>query len=384
MNYKFTKHNYVRAKDGKVVLLLELSHEGQRHKEPIKDLYVDPKKWNEKKQRVNPKTDDDYITNEILDQIEKKILSIKTRYARDLKVLTISRFIEEYTYFNSFYDFIAFMDREITEDSKGLKPGTARYLKSVKTKLETWRKEIPFYTIDDSFFNDYRKFCTDKGNVQHTIARNIKVIKKYLRKARKKGIHFEIDLEEIKVGSFDSNRVDLTVLEVRKLLKTFYGTTLTNTQHHALGLFLFSCFTGLRYQDLHDFKLSNISEDVIIIRMSKVNEPLRLPLTEGAKRIALSIDWNRKYCYQVNLKFLKEAAEKAGIRKRVSFHVARHTFASNYIRTDGNVADLQKLLGHRKIQTTMIYVHNNQTEQNKHIHKLDSVYSYNNDENKQV
>ena len=53
------------------------------------------------------------------------------------------------------------------------------------------------------------------------------------------------------------------------------------------------------------------------------------------------------------------------------------------MRTDGNVTDLQKLLGHKKIQTTMIYVHTSETEQNKHIFKLDEVYSFNNSQNKQ-
>ena len=88
-------------------------------------------------------------------------------------------------------------------------------------------------------------------------------------------------------------------------------------------------------------------------------------------------------CYQVALKFLKLAAIKAKVFKHISFHVARHTFASNYVRTDGNITKLSKLLGHKNLATTMIYVHLNNTESDEHIYTLDNAYSYNNVQNKQ-
>ena len=53
---------------------------------------------------------------------------------------------------------------------------------------------------------------------------------------------------------------------------------------------------------------------------------------------------------------IKKIASFLGIKKSISAHVARHTFATNYLRMGGKVENLQILLGHSKIETTMIYV----------------------------
>ncbi len=63
--------------------------------------------------------------------------------------------------------------------------------------------------------------------------------------------------------------------------------------------------------------------------MNKVDEPLKIPLTRA--RNCLFNRLGKKMCYQVALKFLKLAAIKAKVFKHISFHVARHTFASNYV-----------------------------------------------------
>lgn len=54
---------------------------------------------------------------------------------------------------------------------------------------------------------------------------------------------------------------------------------------------------------------------------------------------------------------LKAIAWLLGINNRVYFHSSRHTFATNFLISGGNVVNLQRLLGHSKIEETMIYVH---------------------------
>ncbi|OFM84594.1 hypothetical protein HMPREF2660_08770 [Weeksella sp. HMSC059D05] len=379
MNYKFTLHNYVRKKDGKVVLYLELSHDGKRVKEAIQDVYINPNRWLEKKQRLRAVSREDVRINEILDEIENKILSIKTKYSRDGNVLTLDKFIEEYKNYNSYIDFLDFMDREINGETKIMKPGSVKANRAVYNKLRGWKSQILFYEIDEDFFKDFLNYCkNDLKNVRNTINKNIVVIKKYLKKAKKKGIKLSIDLDDVKIKSVTADRVDLNIYEIRKLMEMFqYPRNLTYPEFHALGLFLISCFLGLRYQDLEDFNLNKIHNDIIILTMNKTEEPLRIPVTPGVKRIIYSLDWSRKISYQRSLDHLKSAAMKAGIKKRVSFHVGRHSFATNYVRTDGNVIKLQKLLGHKNIKTTMIYVHLSQNERDEHIFKLDEILSGN-------
>jgi site-specific recombinase XerD len=55
--------------------------------------------------------------------------------------------------------------------------------------------------------------------------------------------------------------------------------------------------------------------------------------------------------------YLLKCTTAAGIKKTVSFHVARHTFATTFLRIGGTVEVLQKLLGHSKLETTMEYIH---------------------------
>ena len=54
---------------------------------------------------------------------------------------------------------------------------------------------------------------------------------------------------------------------------------------------------------------------------------------------------------------LKEIASICSIKKKVHFHVARHSFATNFLRKGGKIEDLQTIMDHSDIQTTMVYVH---------------------------
>ena len=54
---------------------------------------------------------------------------------------------------------------------------------------------------------------------------------------------------------------------------------------------------------------------------------------------------------------IKTIAKTCGITKKISFHVGRHTFATNFLRAGGDVISLQNLLGHSSVKQTMIYVH---------------------------
>jgi site-specific recombinase XerD len=62
--------------------------------------------------------------------------------------------------------------------------------------------------------------------------------------------------------------------------------------------------------------------------------------------------FSRQYIHRI----VVSVAERAKIRKRVSPHTLRHTFATNMLRAEARVEDVQKMLGHSKIETTLIYI----------------------------
>src|SRR5690606_29917870 len=134
-------------------------------------------------------------------------------------------------------------------------------------------------------------------------------------------------------------------------------------------LFLFSCFTGLSYIDIKKLKWSNIQSffdghQWIISRRKKSDVASNVRLMEIPKRI---IDKYRgitrsDYIFPVPSnatchKHISKLIEEAGIvtEQKVTFHAARHTFATMLL-TEGVPLDrLRKMMGHKNVSTTQIY-----------------------------
>ncbi|WP_054560278.1 site-specific integrase [Croceitalea dokdonensis] len=136
-------------------------------------------------------------------------------------------------------------------------------------------------------------------------------------------------------------------------------------------LFVFSCYTGISYADIIKLTANNISIEIdgskwIISQRQKTKTPIKIPLLENAENIIkkyhdhpitivseslLPVITNEK----LNL-YLKEIADAVGIRKNLTFHMARHTFATTVTLSNGvPIETVSKLLGHTKLATTQIY-----------------------------
>lgn len=106
-------------------------------------------------------------------------------------------------------------------------------------------------------------------------------------------------------------------------------------------------------------KYKHIVDDTIKIRMHKTNEPVSVPLIKKAKDIVLSGNPNEKvfqmHANQVTNRIIKRIMKLAGINKNISFHCARHSFATIGISLKIPIEVISRLLGHKDIKTTMIY-----------------------------
>jgi site-specific recombinase XerD len=69
-------------------------------------------------------------------------------------------------------------------------------------------------------------------------------------------------------------------------------------------------------------------------------------------------------------RMLEEAGRRAGIRKRVTPHILRHTFATRFLRKGGDIATLAEILGHSKIQTTTRYLHPDRERMQEMVEEL--------------
>jgi site-specific recombinase XerD len=141
----------------------------------------------------------------------------------------------------------------------------------------------------------------------------------------------------------------------------------------ARDLFVFSCYTGLSYIDLSNLSPSNIcvgidGERWIKTFRQKTDTPVNVPLLPKALTILEKyfnnpalIRQKRLLPYLCNQKvntYLKEIATLCGINKYLSFHIARHTFATTVTLNNGiPLETVSRMLGHTKLSTTQIYVH---------------------------
>ncbi|HEC75658.1 MAG TPA: integrase [Thermoplasmatales archaeon] len=150
-----------------------------------------------------------------------------------------------------------------------------------------------------------------------------------------------------------------------------------NIKHRLILMFLY--YAGLRLDEVVNLRWQDIDfdRDVIHIKKSKGEKervvflhPKLRGLLElyGIKKYGLVFRSQRgsKYNKRTVQQIVRNAAEKAGIKKKVTPHVLRHSFATHLLEGGANIRYIQQLLGHKNLKSTQIYTH----VANKDIKKL--------------
>lgn len=208
-----------------------------------------------------------------------------------------------------------------------------------------------------------KKHITD-----NTQARLFEMLDIVLSRAKKDGIITENPTTELKSGEKPKYNKDareyLTTDEVKALMQT----PCTNEQ--LKRAFLFSVFTGLRWSDIIRLTWDELKEDdngkYFLLTMKKTKKQIRIYLSEiGASYLpAHAADEEQKADTLIfdglpknsaTNKHLRIWTHDAGITKWVSFHVARHTFATMMLNNDTPLEMVAKMLGHARLSTTEIY-----------------------------
>jgi integrase/recombinase XerD len=150
-----------------------------------------------------------------------------------------------------------------------------------------------------------------------------------------------------------------------------------NIQHKLIIMFLY--YAGLRLDELRNLKWENIDFErkTIQLKIAKGehqraiflhNKLIRILRIFGIKKHGLIFisNRNKKYSGETIQQIVKKASQKAEIQKRVTPHTLRHSFATHLLEAGADIRYIQKLLGHKSLQTTQIYTH----IANKDINKL--------------
>jgi site-specific recombinase XerD len=254
-------------------------------------------------------------------------------------------------------------------------PGTLeRYKTSLKHTQEflIWKYKtsaIDITKIDHAFIMDYDFWLRSvRQCANNTAVKYIKNFKKIIRLCMANGWLAKDPFLDYKAKLKVVERPYLTKEEIQMMYeKEFVSDRLNQVR----DIFLFSCYTGLAYVDVKQLSKSNINIGIdgdqwIFTHRQKTDTSTRIPLLPLAQELILIYE-NHPQCVNTDVLFpvlsnqkmnsyLKEIANVCGIDKDLTFHIARHTFATTVTLSNGvPIESVSKMLGHTNIKTTQHY-----------------------------
>jgi integrase/recombinase XerD len=326
-------------------------------------------RWDKKKGRVKGNTKDDIDNNLIIDRCLSSINQIFVRYKLQNRILTADLLLREYKNPSLYCDFYAFMEKKIKDRVKNKEIGAVSGIHHtvLLNKLKEFKTTLSFAEIDLKFITLFRNWCRiSKNNSVNTIQKNFGYFRAYMNIALREEIISVNPLDLIQLKRIDVQRVFLTETELKKLAELYEKQEIADNLLRTLRHFLFMCLTGIRISDFIRMKKDNCQENTLKFIPHKTNSKkqveLHIPLIEKAKRLIREENSESGFLFnaiseQKMNSQLKDISELAGIKKEISNHSARHTFATLFLDKTSDVATLQKLLGHSNISETMTYVH---------------------------
>jgi site-specific recombinase XerD len=251
---------------------------------------------------------------------------------------------------------------------------TQRYL--IKFLEKNFRKRSILLTeINYKFIADFDSFLRAHQPVGHQKPINNNGVMKHMVRLQKM-INLAIRLEWMSNDPFKNykikiHKVDKDFLNLSELQAIEEKEFSIERLQIVKDIFVFCCYTGLAYVDLLNLSDKHIVQGIdnelwIKTHRQKTNIPVNTPILPKAVLIMekylnhhRSAKLDQIFPVFTNQKvnsYLKEIADLCGIKKNISFHIARHTFATTVTLSNGvPIETVSKMLGHTKISTTQIY-----------------------------
>ncbi len=342
---------------------------------------VDPEKWDNKACRmVRSKKESTRELNYYLDMLQGKIFEAQREMvsqgiditARKIKNFLLGKEIEEtktllQVYKQHVQEVKALVGKEYAE-------GTLKRFRAALTSLEAYLKhkgipDISLEDLDHQFITGYEFFLKTVRDIEHNTAMGIiKKLKKIVRICVPNEWLEKDPFMNYKVKIRETNRPFLLQDELDRIMALkFTAERLANVR----DIFVFCCYTGLAYADVQklrrvDIVIGHDGEKWIHTERVKTETATRVPLLPQALKIMDAykdhpqcVNENKLLPVMSNQKmneYLKEIADLCEINKKMTFHTARHTFATTVTLTNGvPIETVSKMHGHKTLRTTQQY-----------------------------
>lgn len=378
MRMIFKVSYYVRSnyenKQGKSPLMIRIFLNGEMLNVGSSGIYIDKKLWNNSTNRVKGRGSESLNLNAQLDNISNSLQMIFKKHEFD-EDLTLDKIKSIFLGKNKIKTtFVEFYDKYL-EDIKaqvGAGKSIALYHKYSAARshfvnflhAKCGRKDLMPGELTHLIIHDFEIYLKTVVSLKSNSAtKTLKFFKTVVIFAQKCGVmthdpflnhHFHLE---------PVDRGFLTDEEIQRIMqKDFEIPRLEMVR----DVFIFSCFCGLAYIDVVHLTQENIitldNRPWIIINRQKTNVQSNIPLLEIPQMILDKYKGktkdNRLLPVLSNQKinaYLKEIADLCGIKKRLSYHLARHTFATMLLSKGVPIESVSKMLGHTNIKTTQIY-----------------------------
>ena len=371
----YLKRNAIR-KDGKMPIITRITVDGIIGQFNTK-LEIQPSYWSVKTGKVIGHPSDSKQHNAQLEEIKASLHSIYHELQRKDNYVTAEKVKNEFLGISENHETLLSLFQKHNEDVKkliGISKSAGTYQKYEVTRRHLQKfmqikyqiSDISLKEIKHLFVTDFEIYLLTTAVCNtNTTAKFMQFFKRIILIARNNGLIATDPFANYKIRLINVDRGYLTQEDVEKILKKEFAIKRLELVR---DIFIFSCFTGLSYIDVKNLTNKEIRTSFdnnlwIMTKRQKTKVDSNILLLDVPKMIiekykgmsvndqVLPILSNQK----MNA-YLKEVGDLCEIDKELTFHLARHTFATTITLAKGvPIETVSKMLGHTNIRTTQIY-----------------------------
>jgi site-specific recombinase XerD len=368
--------NYVL---GPVPIYLRITVNGERA-ETTSNRECDPNLWNSYSGRLKGTTENVRSFNAYLDGLQHQVYDAHKELTEAEIAITAEKLKNRFLGNDEKAIMLLTIFKEHNKNmaaliGNGYSSGTLTCFRTTIKHTENyinWKYKTPdidIKKIDHEFVTSLEFYLrSEKKCCNNSALKYVKNFKKIIRFCLASGWLTQDPFRNYKSKVKIVDRVFLNQDEIDLIANKAFETARLN---QVRDIFLFSCFTGLAYADVQKLKRTEVVKGLdgemwIYTKRQKTDTPTRVPLLPSA------LDILNKYAYHpaceingralpvsTNQKmnaYLKEIASICGINKELTYHTARHTFATTVTLSNGvPIESVSKMLGHTNIKTTQHY-----------------------------
>ena len=260
--------------------------------------------------------------------------------------------------------FLNFARNSVEQSNR--REGTKQNIYATMHRMKNFRGDVEIRDVNYKYLTDFEAYLRSLGLKVNSVGKHLRNVRTLINEAINQG-YMNLNDYPFRKFKIQKEKPEHRVLTQKELSKLESVALKGKMRQRVLDSFLFCCYSGIRFSDYKlltdDNILSLKGNKWLSLRTQKTNIKQKIPIyllfegkalnligkydsLEAMNKIGCNADVNR---------ILKDITCRAGIAKRVTFHTARHTFATLLLGQSVPITTIQRLLGHTSVKTTQIY-----------------------------